>query len=151
MHSGRRESEAVARKGERPSAGPAPVAGPSGSLEFVEYASEDPGATRRFLEVAFDWRFRIRPMPAGEYLAAEAPGGGRGGIRPTRPTEAPSSLSYIRVADLAKALERVQSAGGAVVLPRVDVPGMGSFFWFRAPGGPVIACWQDAPPEPKKE
>jgi uncharacterized protein len=135
----------MARPATRRPAAPARASAPPGSLDFVELASEDPGATRRFLEKVFGWSFRARAMPQGEYLAYDAPGGGHGGIRPTRPTEAPSSLSYIRVNDLAKALERVQAAGGTVVLPRVDVPEMGSFFWFRAPGGPVLACWQDAP------
>jgi uncharacterized protein len=121
------------------------------STEFVEFASEDPSATRDFLVEVFEWKFQSRPMPQGEYLAYEAPGGGRGGIRPTQPTEAPSSLSYIRVADLGRALERIQARGGTIVLPRVDVPGMGSFFWFRAPGGPVLACWQDAPAGTEEE
>jgi predicted enzyme related to lactoylglutathione lyase len=54
-------------------------------------------------------------------------------------------LSYVRVVDLDAALRKVQKAGGRVVLPRVDVPGMGSFFWFQIPGGPLLACWQDTP------
>lgn len=122
-----------------------------GSLEFVELSSEDPPATRRFLEKVFGWHFQSRTMPQGEYLAYEAPGGGRGGIRPTRPTEAPASLSYVRVTDLSKALEQVSKSGGTIVLPPVHIPGMGSFFWFQAPGGPILACWQDAPAEPKEE
>ena len=125
--------------------------GPNYSPEFIELASEDPGATRRFLEEVFDWKFQTRRMPQGEYLSYDAPGGTRGGIRPTQPTEAPSSLSYVRVTDLSKALRQVQASGGVVVLPRVDVPGMGSFFWFRAPGGPILACWQDAPAGSEKE
>ena len=141
----------VARKDGRVEPGSKAGAGPSGALEFVELSSEDPRATQRFLEGVFEWSFETRAMPQGEYLAYRAPGGGRGGIRPTRPTEAPASLSYVRVDDLSRALKRVQDAGGKVVLPRVDVPGMGSFFWFRAPGGPILACWQDAPEESKKE
>jgi hypothetical protein len=27
----------------------------------------------------------------------------------------------------------------------VDVPGMGSFFWFKIPGGPILADWQMPP------
>lgn len=123
---------------------------PQTSFAFTEMASEDPGATRQFLERAFNWRFRSVAMPQGTYLSFDIPGGGRGGIRPTRPTEAPSSLSYIRVTDLEAARRRVESAGGSIVLARVDVPGMGSFFWFKVPGGPVLACWQDAPPEDPK-
>lgn len=115
------------------------------SFAFTEMASEDPAATRRFLERVFRWKFQSRAMPQGEYLSFEVPGGGRGGIRPTQPTESPSSLSYVRVSDLGDAQRQVEKAGGSVVLPRMDVPGMGSFFWFKIPGGPILACWQDAP------
>jgi len=119
---------------------------PRTEFAFTEMASEDPAATRTFLERAFRWNFRSMRMPQGEYLSFEIPGGGRGGIRPTQPTESPSSLSYIRVNDLDSARERVLREGGTVVLPRVNVPGMGSFFWFKVPGGPILACWQDAAP-----
>ncbi|HEV2428930.1 MAG TPA: hypothetical protein VGV64_03665 [Thermoplasmata archaeon] len=115
------------------------------SFAFTEMASDDPSATRRFLERVFRWSFRSVQMPRGEYLSFEIPGGGRGGIRSTESTESPSSLSYIRVTDLESARRKIVHEGGTVVLPRVDVPGMGSFFWFKVPGGPVLACWQDAP------
>lgn len=125
-------------------AGTEPPPPSEGSLAFTELASEDPHATQRFLEKVFGWRFRSIQMPQGEYLSYRTPAG-RGGIRPVRPQEAPSSLAYIQVADLREALRRVQAAGAEIVLPRVDVPGMGCFFWFRVPGGPVLACWQDLP------
>jgi uncharacterized protein len=115
-----------------------------GGLAFTELASEDPAATRRFLERVFGWRFRSIQMPMGEYLSYETPDG-RGGVRPVQPAERPSSLSYIRVRDIEEARMRIQSAGAQIVLPRVDVPGMGCFFWFRVPGGPLLACWQDLP------
>jgi uncharacterized protein len=115
-----------------------------GGLAFTELASEDPAATQRFLERVFGWKFRALQMPMGEYRAYETPDG-RGGIRPVRPSEPPSSLSYVRVRDLEEARTRIQSAGAQIVLPRVDVPEMGSFFWFRVPGGPLLACWQDLP------
>ncbi|HEV2519985.1 MAG TPA: VOC family protein [Thermoplasmata archaeon] len=115
-----------------------------GGLGFTELASEDPEQTQRFLEAVFGWKFRAVPMPGGQYLSAEGPGG-RAGIRSVRPSEPASSLAYVQVNDLDRALARVQQAGGTVVLPRVDVPGMGCFFWFRVPGGPIMACWQDLP------
>ncbi|MCI4368403.1 MAG: VOC family protein [Thermoplasmata archaeon] len=122
-----------------------PALGPA-SFAFTEMASEDPARSRRFLERVFGWRFRATVMPQGEYLAFEAPDGGRGGIRPTRSTESPSSLSYVRVSDLDSAQAQVEREGGTIVLPRVDVPKMGSFFWFKIPGGPILACWQDERP-----
>jgi uncharacterized protein len=122
-----------------------------GALNFVEMSSEDPSATKRFLTEVFGWRFQSRAFPQGIYLSGEAPGGGRGGIRPARPSEAPGTLTYLRVKDLSGALERVTRAGGKVVLAPVEIPGMGSFFWFQVPGGPILACWQDAPPGPGKK
>ena len=115
-----------------------------GGLAFTELASDDPKATRRFLEKVFGWTFRSIQMPMGEYLSYQTPDG-RGGVRPVRPSEPPSSLAYIRVKDLNDAQARVRAAGASIVLPRVDVPGMGCFFWFRVPGGALLACWQDLP------
>jgi uncharacterized protein len=125
-------------------AGPEARGGTEGSFAFTEFSSADPAATRRFLERAFGWKFQELTLPMGPYLAYEAPGG-RGGIRPVRGSEPPSSLTYVRVLDLAEAQRRIESAGARIVLPRVDVPGMGAFFWFEVPGGPVLACWQDLP------
>jgi uncharacterized protein len=123
-------------------AGESDVRSAEGSLAFTELASQDPKATQRFLEAAFGWKFRTVRMPMGDYLSYETPDG-RGGVRPVAPKEAPSSLAYVRVSDLAESQKKVERAGGTIVLPRVDVPGMGCFFWFRVPGGPVLACWQD--------
>jgi len=125
---------------------------PEGGLAFTELASQDPKATRKFLEAVFGWRFESVQMPMGEYLSYRTPDG-QGGVRPTRPEEAPSSLAYVRVSNLLEARRRIEAAGGAIVLPPVTVPAMGSFFWFQVPGGPVLACWQDAPTQsgPNKE
>jgi uncharacterized protein len=119
-----------------------------GSMAFSEFSSTDPAATRSFLEKVFGWRFESVKFPMGEYLSFRTPGGGQGGIRPTQAKELPGSTSYVRVDDLDAARKNVERAGGEIVLPRVDVPGMGSFFWFRAPGGPILAAWQDSPALP---
>lgn len=120
-----------------------------GSLAFVEFASADPPAARRFLHKVFGWKFRRLRMPAGDYLSFRTSDGGQGGIRTTRPGEPPSSLGYVRVRNLDQARKRVEESGGRIVLPRVDVPQMGSFFWFQIPDGPVLACWEDAPDRPR--
>ena len=114
-----------------------------GTMAFSELSSTDPAATRNFLEKVFAWRFRSVKFPLGEYLSFEAPGGGRGGIRPVQAKEIPGSMNYVRVDDLDAASRKIERAGGAIVLPRVEIPGMGSFFWFRIPGGPILAAWQD--------
>ena len=83
-------------------------------------------------------------MPNGPYLSYRGPDGNTLGIRPAQKSEAPNSMNYIRVEDLKQAETRVLDAGGKIILPRTDIPGMGSFFWFKIPSGPIMACWQDA-------
>ena len=121
-----------------------------GTMAFSELSSTDPAATRRFLERVFAWKFESVKFPLGEYLSFEAPGGGRGGVRPVQAKEIPGSMNYVRVDDLDAASQKIVRAGGEIVLPRVDIPGMGSFFWFRVPGGPILAAWQDAAELPKE-
>lgn len=114
-----------------------------GDLVHTEIASTDAAATRRFLEKLFGWSFEKTEMP-GEYWMYQTPGGDRGAVRDANAKEPPACTNYVLVADLDEAEKGVREAGGTIVLPRVDVPGMGSFFWFQAPGGPVLACWQPA-------
>ena len=117
------------------------------SLGFTELSTTDSAATREFLEKAFRWKFREIQMPTGKYFTYRSPGGNQLGIRAAQQAEAPTSMNYVRVADLSKAQLRISELGGKVVLPRTDIPKMGSFFWFRVPSGPIMACWQDAPKE----
>lgn len=116
-----------------------------GSLAFAELASTDPATTRKFLEEVFGWKFDSVQIPNGQYLTHQEPDGNRIGIRPAQPTEIPSSMNYVRVENLNVAMEKVRALRGEIVLPRTDIPNMGSFFWFRIPNGPIMACWQDAP------
>ena len=114
------------------------------TMGFTELSSTDSGATKSFLEKAFRWKFEEAQMPNSKYLTYKSPDGNTLGIRPAQQSEAPSSMNYVRVEDLKQAEDRVLDAGGEIILPRTDIPGMGSFFWFKVPSGPIMACWQDS-------
>ena len=116
-----------------------------GMIAHTELASSDPSATRDFLARVFNWEFHDVKTPRGEIISYRTPGGAQGSIRRTAPKELPTITNYILVDDLEEAEEKIRASGGEIVLPRVDVPQMGSFFWFKVPGGPILACWQDAP------
>ncbi|HEV2118927.1 MAG TPA: hypothetical protein VGS11_02285 [Candidatus Bathyarchaeia archaeon] len=122
-----------------------------GTMGFTELSSTDSRATRSFLERAFHWRFEEVKMPNGPYLSYRGPNGNTMGIRQAQKSEAPSSMNYVRVEDLKLAETKVLDAGGKIILPRTDIPGMGSFFWFKIPSGPMMACWQDAPQLTKRD
>lgn len=115
-------------------------------MGFTELSSTDSEATRSFLEKAFHWRFEEVQFPQGKYLTYRSPDGNQLGIREAQRTEAPQSMNYVRVSDLNQAERDVVGAGGKIILARTDIPGMGSFFWFKIPSGPIMACWQDAKP-----
>ena len=114
-----------------------------GAMAFTELASTILSETRKFLEETFGWRFDSVQMPTGQYLTFQNPAGTTVGIRPAQKSEIPGSTNYVRVDDLDEAERNVRKKGGQIILPRTDIPGMGSFFWFKIPSGPLMACWQD--------
>ncbi|HYY92853.1 MAG TPA: hypothetical protein VE955_12765 [Candidatus Dormibacteraeota bacterium] len=116
------------------------------TMGFTELSSTDSEESRSFLEKAFHWRFQEVQFPEGLYLTYRSPDGNQLGIRRAQRSEAPQSMNYVRIEDLKQAEDDVRRAGGKIILPRTDIPGMGSFFWFQIPSGPIMACWQDAKP-----
>jgi predicted enzyme related to lactoylglutathione lyase len=120
----------------------------TGMIAHTEIASTSPSETREFLSKVFGWEFQNVNRPDDlEMYSYRTAVGVQGTVRKTASREPPSSLNYVLVDDIGKAEEKVRASGGEIVLPRVDVPKMGSFFWFKVPGGPILACWQDAPRE----
>ncbi len=115
-----------------------------GMIAHTELASTNPSQTSDFLSRVFGWEFESVGA-SGEMFSYRTPAGRQGSIRKTAPQEPPGSLNYVLVDDIQKAEEKIRVSGGEIVLPRVDVPQMGSFFWFKVPGGPLLACWQDPP------
>ena len=115
-----------------------------GMLAHTELASTDPEATRRFLEKVFKWNLDEINTPNGKLIRYQTPGGARGSIRGTRPKEAPTTINYILVEDIESTANIIERSGGEILMPVVDVPHMGRFFWFKVPGGPMLAAWQDA-------
>jgi predicted enzyme related to lactoylglutathione lyase len=115
------------------------------TMGFTELSSTDSQASRLFLEKAFRWIFQEIQTTNGNYLTYRNPEGNMLCIRAGRHSEAPASINYVRVQDLKQAEDSVRAADGEIILPRTELPGMGSFFWFQIPSGPMMACWQDAP------
>jgi predicted enzyme related to lactoylglutathione lyase len=116
-----------------------------GMLAHTEITSTDPEATRKFISKVFKWNLEEARSPSGKIIRYQTPGGAQGSIRPTKPKEPPGTINYILVEDIEATAKRIERAGGEIVLPIADIPKMGRFFWFKVPGGPVLAAWQDAP------
>ncbi|HXY47076.1 MAG TPA: hypothetical protein VEK13_04175 [Thermoplasmata archaeon] len=113
---------------------------------LIELSSNDPVTTRRFLESVFGWSFVPPPESADDELPFRTPEGSEGLLHAARSYEPSTRIHRVRVSDLGTTLERVQRAGATLLMPRVDAPGLGSFFTVEIPGGTLLTCWQTAPP-----
>ena len=55
-------------------------------------------------------------------------------------------LVYMEVDDIDAVLAKIETEGGAIVIPKTAVPTGGWFAWFTDPSGNTLGLW--TPPEP---
>jgi uncharacterized protein len=114
---------------------------PVGSIVHCELYSDDPEATQRFYTDVFGWSFQ--EIPNAGYWIVKAPTRPHGGMikrrRPEKPGGflPPSTLNYILVDSVDAAAKKIVKAGGKILVPKYEIPGMGFFSVFEAPGGVV--------------
>jgi uncharacterized protein len=107
-----------------------------------DFTVRDLGAARRFFEAALGWRFERFPMP-GELYSIQAGPAGEPGIDGSigALAEAPAAEGRpmtqvtVEVPDLDAVLARVTQAGGNVIEPRMQIPGIGWYATCAEPGG----------------
>ena len=54
------------------------------------------------------------------------------------------TIFYVNVDDIDAYLAKSQSLGGSTLVPKVDIPGYGSFAWLKDPDGNVVGLWKQA-------
>ena len=124
----------------------------TGQVVHFEIPADDLGRAHEFYRSAFGWE--LTPMPEVDYTIAmttpadetgrpKEPGAINGGMF-TRDADRPSPVITIDVPDIDAALATVERLGGATVLPKTEVMGMGYAAYFRDPEGNVLGLWQVA-------
>ncbi|AZU17256.1 glyoxalase [Xanthomonas citri pv. fuscans] len=109
-------------------------------IDYVEFASTDPDASRAFFEAVFGWQFQAY---GPDYLAFNDGRLDGGFYRAAAPAPDEGGPLVVLYADaLAPVIERVRAAGGEIVKPVFGFPG-GSRFHFRGPGGTTLAVWSE--------
>ncbi|WP_225763395.1 VOC family protein [Stenotrophomonas sp. Marseille-Q4652] len=107
-------------------------------IDYVEFASSDPAASRRFFEQVFGWQFEDY---GPDYVAFDD-GRLQGGFFRGQPQQAGAGAPLLVL--YADELEPVQQAilanGGQLLKPVFSFPG-GSRFHFAEPGGNELAVW----------
>lgn len=123
----------------------------TGQVVHTEWVSNDVAASRAFFTAVFGTEFQDMSNPQGEYWTFGNQDLGVGGaIRSLMDEDQGHTYSapYLAVEDLDAAIAAAEAAGATIMVPKVPVPGMGWFSWFKAPGDIIVAAWQNDPEAP---
>ncbi len=116
-----------------------PTRGLYGWITHTELASTDPAATKAWCAKVLGWTFKPSfPVPGGEYHLFAYSNKGGGGIRPTNPSETPSSTPFIHVADAQAAFDSALREGAEEIAAPIRVTEGVTIAIVRAPGGVLI-------------
>jgi predicted enzyme related to lactoylglutathione lyase len=113
-------------------------------IVHVEIPANDPKTTGEFYSKVFDWKLELDP--AFDYLQFDGQGGPGGAfvqVDENGPTQvkANSLLMYIGTDDIDGDLARIESHGGSVVAPKMEIPGQGWFAIFADPTGNKLGLY----------
>lgn len=119
-----------------------------------EIPVEDLEQARNFYGI-FGWGLQDWPMPDGStYIGVHTtpidektriplePGAINGGIM-QRNAQAKTPIMAIQVDSIDKRIKQIEAKGGKVVMPKMDMMGMGFYAYFADPSGNVIGLWED--------
>lgn len=121
---------------------PARMLVPENAIHYLEIVTKDVAVVRSVYEAAYGWRFTATGPELGHAFVAEMPNGARCGIRaPMHDQEKPITRTYLRVADLDRAVKTAEGLGALVALPPVEIAGHGRIA-ITILGGVEQGLWQ---------
>ncbi len=71
-------------------------------------------------------------------------GGIGGGLTGSFPGIPKGVVNYVLVDDIEAAVEKIEAAGGSIVVPKTEIPGFGEMAHFADPEGNHMAIWKSA-------
>src|SRR5687768_8592586 len=118
-----------------------------------EIPVDDLARAKKFYSTIFGWELQDMSMPDGTYTMARTvpvdekhmpkePGAINGGIF-KRSAEVRSPVVAIDVSSVDEYLQKVTAQGGSVVMPKMEIQGMGFYAYVKDPEGNVIGLWQN--------
>jgi predicted enzyme related to lactoylglutathione lyase len=124
-----------------------------GKVVHFEIPADDVERAKGFYSSVFGWR--LQDMPEMGYTIIQTtdvdeqtqlptePGAINGGMMERVP-DTPAPVITIEVGSVDDALKQLEAAGGSVVRPRTEIPGMGAFAYFKDPEGNTLGLWESA-------
>jgi hypothetical protein len=116
-----------------------------GAFSWSELMTGDPAAAAAFYGPLFGWRIETVDMGGGPYHLLKVGETAIGGIMKT-PAEAgpmpPAWGCYVTVEQVDATVARVTALGGKVVVPAMDIPGVGRMAVIADPQGATLSVMQ---------
>jgi predicted enzyme related to lactoylglutathione lyase len=113
-----------------------------GVPSWVDIGTPDLAAGLGFYQGLFGWDAQDMGEEAGHYTIVSKNGGQVAALSTAQDPGPPRWTTYINVDDIDEIAKRVESAGGTVVVPPMDVMSAGRMAIFTDTTGAVIAGWQ---------
>jgi uncharacterized protein len=117
-----------------------------------EIPADDVARAKEFYGSVFEWE--LQDLPGMDYTMAHttevdeqtqmptSPGAINGGLVP-RSGDTPAPVLTVDVESIDQALKQVEGAGGRVVRPRTELPGMGAFAYVADTEGNTLGLWEN--------
>lgn len=118
-----------------------------GTFCWVELATTNPPAAKRFYSELFGWKTQDNPVPGlGTYTVAQINGGDVAGLMGMPDQQAkgvpPHWNSYVAVANVDEAADKATSLGGKILAPPIDVMDLGRMAVIADPSGAALSLWR---------
>lgn len=119
------------------------------ALFWVELHHSDLPGALSFYGSLFDWRAKQKETPGLEYHVLSTAEGDQdtasfGGLTTAQNGMAPRWMPYFGSGDTDAVVAKVKENGGTVLLPPMDVPGVGRVSWVLDPSGAPFAILKPA-------
>jgi uncharacterized protein len=118
-----------------------------------EIPADQQERAKTFYTSVFDWEMQDMPVendvytfaitsPLNEDNTHKEKGAINGGMF-KRSSELQTPVITIRVPSIEEFSKKIENAGGNMVLPKGEVPGMGYYAYFKDTEGNIMGLWQD--------
>lgn len=118
------------------------MANPEGTPIWYELMTADPDASKAFYDDVLGWTVEAQPSGEMDYRMIDSGSGGGmvGGVMHLTDEmqsngAKPTWLFYIGVNDVDASVEKIKAAGGSVLMPAWDIPGIGRIAMVADPQG----------------
>ncbi len=116
-------------------------------IVHLDIPAKDPAATSKFYADLCGWQIQVdEPSQYHMFSAQGGPGGGFT-LADGKNYKVGEIIPYVGTDDIDAFLKKVEPAGGKLLGPKVDMPGIGAYAFFADPNGNRIGVYMALPHE----